>query len=99
MGFLLLTPTRPVARGVPYLNPLRLVDRYIVRKMNSKSLSIRLNNQNPNHHLWNNHGTWWLHYTMHLPDHTKKRVRQNLHTHDINKARLLRDKLLEDNQI
>ncbi|MAY05933.1 MAG: hypothetical protein CMO72_01965 [Verrucomicrobiales bacterium] len=67
--------------------------------MKRKSLSIRLNNKNPNHHLWNNHGTWWLHYTMHLPDHTKKRVRQNLHTHDVNKARLLRDKLLEDKQI
>ncbi len=24
----------------------------------------------PNHHLWFNHGTWWIHYTIHLPDHT-----------------------------
>tara|TARA_B100000686_G_C16077641_1_gene612359 strand:- start:63 stop:287 length:225 start_codon:yes stop_codon:yes gene_type:complete len=69
------------------------------KKMNSKSLSIRLNNKNPNHHLWNNHGTWWLHYTMHLPDHTKKRVRRSLHTQDVNQARLLRDEFLAGKEI
>ncbi len=64
--------------------------------MAGKNLSIRLNNDNPNHHLWDNHGTWWVHYTLHLPDHTKKRVRKSLRTQDLNKARRLRDELLAD---
>jgi hypothetical protein len=26
------------------------------------SLAIRLNPGNPDHHIWNNNGTWWLDY-------------------------------------
>ena len=56
-------------------------------------LSIRTTD-NPFHHLWNNNGTWWCHYTEHLPDHTKRRVRKSLHTSDSSIARVLRDSLL-----
>ena len=56
-------------------------------------LSIRTSD-NPFHHLWNNNGTWWCHYTEHLPDHTKRRVRRILHTSDSGIARVLRDSLL-----
>ena len=35
-----------------------------------------------------------MHYTMHLPDHTKKRVRKSLGTQELEAARQLRDKLL-----
>lgn len=38
-------------------------------------VSIRISEGNRLHHLWNNNGTWWLHYTEHLPDFTKRRVR------------------------
>jgi hypothetical protein len=62
--------------------------------MSADSLSLRFNRSNPNHHLWDNHGTWWLHYTSHLPDHTKKRVRKSLGTQDVEEARQLRDKIL-----
>jgi hypothetical protein len=48
----------------------------------------------PNHHLWFNHGTWWIHYTIHLPDHTKARLRRSLHTSDPETARHLRDRIL-----
>jgi hypothetical protein len=61
--------------------------------MKTSKLAIRTGN-NPNHHLWNNHGTWWLHYTEHLPDYTKRRVRLNLHTHNLRAARVIRDVLL-----
>jgi hypothetical protein len=61
-------------------------------KMNSQ-LSLRFPGDNPNHHLWNNNGTWWCHYTVHLPDFTKRRVRVNLHTDNPNVARMLRDGL------
>lgn len=60
---------------------------------NTATLSIRTS-QNPFHHLWNNNGTWWCHYTEHLPDFTKRRVRRNLHTSDSGIARVLRDSLL-----
>ena len=59
----------------------------------SAVLSVRIT-KTPFHHLWNNHGTWWCHYTEHLPDFTKRRVRRNLHTDDSHIARLLRDSIL-----
>jgi hypothetical protein len=49
----------------------------------------------PDHHLWNNHGTWWCHYTVHLPDYTKRRVRLSLGTPSVEQARKLRDRLLQ----
>jgi len=62
--------------------------------MNTQSFaSIRIGS-NPDHHLWNNHGTWWFHYTEHRSDFTKRRVRRSLYTHEIGTARVLRDSLL-----
>ncbi len=56
--------------------------------------SIRVLAHNPDHHLWNNHGTFWCHYTLHFPDYTKRRVRQSLGTPCLKKARKLRDQIL-----
>lgn len=64
--------------------------------MSKQTLSVRVNQKNPNHHLWNNHGTWWLHYTMHMGDFTKRRVRKNLDTQDVDEARTRRDELLAE---
>ena len=61
--------------------------------MKSPALSVRVNRKNPDHHLWNNHGTWWLHYTLHMADFTKRRVRKSLGTHDVTEARTRRDEL------
>jgi hypothetical protein len=49
---------------------------------------------NENHHIWNNNGTYWCHFTVHPPDFTKRRVRMSLHTADIEEARRRRDALL-----
>lgn len=57
------------------------------------TLAIRFTG-NPDHHLWNNNGTWWCHYTEHLSDYTKRRVRKSLHTSEVGIARVLRDSLL-----
>jgi hypothetical protein len=57
------------------------------------ALAIRFTD-NPNHHLWNNHGTYWCHYTEHLPDYTKRRVRKSLGTDNLGIARVIRDTLL-----
>ena len=61
---------------------------------NSPTASIRVLTDNPDHHLWNNNGTFWCHYTLHFPDYTKRRVRQSLGTPCIKTARKLRDQIL-----
>ncbi|MEY3479657.1 MAG: hypothetical protein RIQ71_432 [Verrucomicrobiota bacterium] len=50
---------------------------------------------NPDHHIWNNNGTYWCHYTVHEKDYTKKRVRVSLGTKDVEIARALRDFIME----
>lgn len=50
---------------------------------------------NPDHNIWNNHGTWWVHFTVHHPDNTKQRIRASLHTKDREEARRRRDVLMQ----
>ena len=57
-------------------------------------ISRRQKTTEPNHHLWNNHGTWWFHGTFHLADSTAERVRVNLRTGDLSIARRRRDLIL-----
>ncbi len=52
---------------------------------------IRVRAENPNHHLWNNHGTWFRHYTIHPTPFTKERIRRSLSTKDLAVARERRD--------
>ena len=49
---------------------------------------------NPDHHLWNNHGTWFVHYTEYPTPITKQRVRKSLKTKCLEVARQRRDQLL-----
>lgn len=58
-------------------------------------LSVRVNPANPNHHLWNNNGTWFIHYVVHPTPYTKERIRRSLRTKDLEEARVRRDELLE----
>ena len=62
-------------------------------KSMSPAFSRRQKTDGPNHHLWNNHGTWWFHGTFHKPEGTKERVRLNLRTRDLAEARLKRDRI------
>jgi hypothetical protein len=55
--------------------------------------AIRIDPRNPNHHLYNNHGNWWLHYTVHYADYTKRRIRVSLKTRDLPTARRQRDEI------
>jgi len=57
-------------------------------------LSLRTHTAHPNHHLWWNNGTWWLHATVHRPDYTKQRLRLPLETKNIHRARRQRDAVL-----
>ena len=55
---------------------------------------LRIRVENPTHHLWNNHGTWFLHYTVHPTPFTKERIRCSLRTKDLETARRQRDDFL-----
>jgi hypothetical protein len=57
-------------------------------------LVTRRTDTNPNHHLWNNNGTWWLHFTLHSDIGTKKRHRTSLKTPNLDAARRKRDRIL-----
>jgi hypothetical protein len=57
----------------------------------TKLPGIRVRPDNANHHLWNNHGTWFLHYTVHPTAFTKERIRRSLGTKDLKVARERRD--------
>jgi hypothetical protein len=59
----------------------------------SANFALRVDRANPDHHLWNNNGTWWCHFTVHLPDFTKRRIRRSLQTGSRFVARLRRDAL------
>jgi hypothetical protein len=62
--------------------------------MNSSKIILRINAANPNHHLYNNNGTWWCHYTVYPTPFTKHRMRASLGTKDLVEARSRRDQLL-----
>ncbi len=61
-------------------------------------IALRINDDNLNHHLWNNRGVWWCHVTVHKPDATAERLRFSLKTRNIERARRLRDRIFEDIQ-
>ncbi len=56
--------------------------------------ALRINGANADHHLWNNNGTFWVHYTVHPDPFTKERIRVSLSTKNLNEAREKRDSLL-----
>jgi hypothetical protein len=85
---------RPTVSGRRTKAPLVLLSN----ENNNMTLAAKLNDEtkaNPNHHLWNNHGTWYVHYTMH-GDCTKERKRCSPHTKSVTQARRLRDQLFAD---
>lgn len=56
-------------------------------------LSIRIDPENPRHHLWCNNGTWWVAYVLHF-DARKRRIRRSLGTACVLEAIRRRDALL-----
>ena len=51
---------------------------------------------NPNHHLWNNNGTWWCYVTLRNADGLKIRHRFSLETNILEKASQRRDGIFAD---
>lgn len=68
-----------------------------MKKLDKKfyeKLAIRVDTSNPNHHIWNNNGTWWLHYTVYPTPVTAERKRKSLRTQSVSLARQKRDRFL-----
>jgi hypothetical protein len=55
-----------------------------------------VNEENPRHHLWNNNGTWWIHYTLHFADYTAQRIRRSLRTSELEEAIRRRDEIINN---
>lgn len=64
--------------------------------MQERILSIRVQGDNPNHHLWNNNGTWFVHYTVYPTSVTKERIRESLNTKSLEEARIKRDLIFKN---
>lgn len=62
--------------------------------MSPARLSIRVDADNPRHHLWSNNGTWWIHYTLNTVCGRIRRVRRSLRTREVAEAIARRDELL-----
>ena len=60
-----------------------------------EEIALRIDESNLNHHLWNNNGTWWIHYTIYPTPVTAERIRHSLKTKNLSEARDLRDQILE----
>jgi hypothetical protein len=49
-------------------------------------LALRVPRGKPAHHLWNNNGTWWVHYSIRHPEGGTRRYRVSLKTPDFETA-------------
>ena len=81
-------------------NPMKttLPSNLLFEEETKYKVATRINDENLNHHIWNNNGSWWGHFTLHLLDHTKARRRQTLRTDNVFVARRRRDLLFEELQ-
>jgi len=64
--------------------------------MSNWSLSVRVRKNNPDHHLFNNNGTWWCHFWAIADGIRQQRFRVNLHTRSRAEARAKRNNLLRE---
>ena len=66
---------------------------YLIKDI--EEVILRVDGNNRNHHLWNNNGTWWIHYTVYPSPITAERRRCSLRTKDVIEARDKRDQYFE----
>jgi hypothetical protein len=83
-----LPVAKPISPAMQHYSPLIM-----------HQLSLRVNPANPNHHLWNNNGTWFIHYVVHPTPFTKDRIRRSLGTKSLAEARARRDAILGQPQL
>lgn len=83
-------PPKPAVQPLPASQGLHLM-----KSPNPGTLSIRSVMHNPNHHLWNNNGTWFCKFRIKAADGSVQRINQSLRTHCVEDARIRRDELMQ----
>ena len=99
----MIAPTRQTSGGEAAsddyeIMPVRLATGRLIGEAPAPAFprpSLRVRASNPNHHLWNNNGTWYVHYTVHPTPLTKSRIRASLETKCLEVARRRRDEILQ----
>ncbi len=81
-------PIRTVAAGTVKQIPAP------VAKSRGFYLKMRAVEKNPNHHIWNNNGTWYCNFTLVSESGKENRVRNPLYTDNVEDARRRRDKMI-----
>lgn len=65
-----------------------------VEKNRGFYLKMRAVEKNPNHHIWNNNGTWYCNFTLVSESGKESRVRNSLYADNVEDARRRRDKMI-----
>ncbi len=63
-------------------------------KSGTTRLKMRSVAKNPNHHIWNNNGAWYCNFKIKTANGEAKRVRNPLHTRNVEEARRRRDAMI-----
>lgn len=68
--------------------------RESARRKRREGLQMRQSPNRDNHHIWNNHGTWYCNLTFVTENGKPIRIRKSLRTKDVGLARLRRDEAI-----
>ncbi len=72
----------------------RLVVWCLSLTMKDKLVARHGRHYGPDHHIWNNNGTWWCHLSLARRSGRAKRIRFSLHTNSRPEARKRRDLIM-----
>ena len=62
--------------------------------MKSKIIALTDRKYGANHHIWDNNGTWWCHFSIERRTGPAKRIRFSLRTNNVREARKRRDQIM-----
>lgn len=66
--------------------------------MKNKIVELPDRHYGPDHHIWDNNGTWWCHLSLGRRSGRAKRIRFSLHTNNRKEARQRRDLIMSANE-
>jgi hypothetical protein len=62
--------------------------------MKNKIVELSDRRYGPDHHIWDNNGTWWCHLSLARTRGRAKRIRFSLHTNNRREAQRRRDQIM-----
>lgn len=75
--------------------PRVMPDAAVLMKAKARIVPLYENKHyGPDHHIWNNNGTWWVHFSVTRRRGRSKRIRLSLRTSSKTEARKRRDQIL-----